>query len=482
MLPGSAQSLVLGIDIGTTSAKICLVDLFSQEVVFEKAAETGSDIVPTPQKETTDAADKGADCSLQFLSEQSVPKIWHTVNSLLDSVKEEWLKLVVAIGICGQQHGIVLWNSDACRRESLESDLQKPGAISHLITWQDQRCSTGFLESLPVPEPEQVLATGYGCCSLLWFVRNDPEFLRGYDTAGSVMDFFVWMLCDITKPVMSPQNAEAWGYFNRKKNEWNTAILKEAGAPVFLLPDIQHSSQFFAGTLRMPWKSIRKDVPVSVGMGDLQCSFVASLENENDAILNFSTSSQLTFIHNSVSASPPASCDVRSYFYERHLLCAPSLNGGNALQLFASMVTNWAKSFGITLTMEDVWKVFKEEGNSVDWSLSNDPHISPRPFGERYDTKTLASVTQIGTGNCNIGAVVRGILRGIISNLEVMIPKHVVHQCGINRIVLTGSLFRTFPQLKTFVSSVFELPTAEKTTGKDAAFGAAYITAKMVPS
>lgn len=48
----------------------------------------------------------------------------------------------------------------------------EPRAVSHLITWQDGRCSSRFLASLPLPESHLHVATGFGCATIFWILKN----------------------------------------------------------------------------------------------------------------------------------------------------------------------------------------------------------------------------------------------------------------------------------------------------------------------
>lgn len=48
----------------------------------------------------------------------------------------------------------------------------EPGAVSPLVTWQDGRCSSGFLASLPQPESHLSVASGFGCATIFWFLKN----------------------------------------------------------------------------------------------------------------------------------------------------------------------------------------------------------------------------------------------------------------------------------------------------------------------
>lgn len=48
----------------------------------------------------------------------------------------------------------------------------EPRAVSHLVTWQDGRCSSEFLASLPRPESHLSVASGFGCATIFWLLKN----------------------------------------------------------------------------------------------------------------------------------------------------------------------------------------------------------------------------------------------------------------------------------------------------------------------
>ena len=55
-----------------------------------------------------------------------------------------------------------------------------------------------------------------------WF--HASIFVPRYDRVGTIHDFFVSMLCGLDHPVMSVQNATAWGYFDAAAKVSNTLI------------------------------------------------------------------------------------------------------------------------------------------------------------------------------------------------------------------------------------------------------------------
>lgn len=48
----------------------------------------------------------------------------------------------------------------------------EPEEVSHLVTWQDGRCSPAFLSSLPLPQSHISLATGFGCATIYWYLKQ----------------------------------------------------------------------------------------------------------------------------------------------------------------------------------------------------------------------------------------------------------------------------------------------------------------------
>ena len=93
--------------------------------------------------------------------------------------------------------------------------------ITICIYVYNHRCDQEFIGKLPLPMSHLRLATGYGCATIFWFLKNYPAFLTQFDCCGTIMDFVVAMITDNhdEKPVMSVQNAASWGYFDTVSNQ-----------------------------------------------------------------------------------------------------------------------------------------------------------------------------------------------------------------------------------------------------------------------
>lgn len=342
--------------------------------------------------------------------------------------------------------------------------------MSALYTWQDHRCKPEFLESLPKPDSHWKCYSGYGCVTLLWMLKHKPDKLKSFNCSGTVQDFVVAMLCDLQKPVMSDQNAASWGYYNNEKHSWNVEILTSIEFPVDILPDVVKSGEF-AGKLSNSWYGIPEGTPVGAALGDLQCSFLATLENKEDAVLNISTSAQLGFVVNSISELECHTIQNSIYFNNTYLIVAASLNGGNVLATFVQMLQQWMLEFGFPIPQAKVWEKLIALGLAVkeDTNLMN---ITPLILGERHSPTSKASVANIDMSNIHLGQVFKSLCNSIIENLHSMMPKEILTKVNIKRIVGNGSGLSRNKVLQKAVEHYYSLPL-EFTSGGDAARGAA---------
>ena len=197
--------MILGVDVGTTNVKVALVEP-SHCWVIEEHSEPLNASLPS---------------SVEGKDEQHVGRILASLDKVMQKFPLESKKKVVAVGVSGQMHGIVLWNSDLHFGSILRSpDSCSSDNISPLITWRDGRCSDEFLSTLPNSSSSKPVSTGYGCCTLFWLQRFYPHLLKTFNCCGTIMDLVVCLLCGHRDVTMSNHNANSWGYFNTTGNCW----------------------------------------------------------------------------------------------------------------------------------------------------------------------------------------------------------------------------------------------------------------------
>uniref|UniRef100_A0A8D0L3E0 Sedoheptulokinase n=1 Tax=Sphenodon punctatus TaxID=8508 RepID=A0A8D0L3E0_SPHPU len=456
----------LGLDLGTSSVKVALVE----------ETERGVTVLDSCTRETraeSRAESRGAEQG----KEQDVRRIIGALNDCLRALPQPHLQRVNYIGVSGQMHGVVFWKTNqGCKWiENEAGQIFEPEEVSPLITWQDGRCSQSFLSSLPQPQSHLNLATGFGCATIYWYSENSPDFLKSYDAAGTIQDYVVAMLCDLKRPLMSSQNAASWGYFNCRRKSWNADILRESGFPHHLLPEVAEPSET-AGRTPCVWHGIPKGTEVGVALGDFQCSVYSCMTERTDAVLNIGTSAQLT-MPMPLGFQPPETPDPLSavacfpYFSGNYLAVAASLNGGNVLATFVDMLAQWTAELGLEVQESTLYtRMIQAALAQKNTRLA----ICPTLFGERHMPEQLASVTGIAVSDLSLGHVTRALCHGIIQNLHSMLPPEHLKAAGVKQILACGSALTRNEVLKQEVERVYTLPVLY---GKDvdAAVGSAMV-------
>ncbi|XP_056415160.1 sedoheptulokinase [Hyla sarda] len=454
--------VVLGIDVGTSSVKALIFEPATREVLHSQCRDT--------------RAGQESECGAQG-KEQDVCQIIKALNDCLTALPRESLQKVSRIGVSGQMHGVLFWKTNQGCHWINSANLRvfEPREVSQLVTWEDGRCTTDFLSSLPQPQSHLNLASGFGCTTIFWYLKNRPEFLQQYDAAGTIQDYVVSMVCGLQKPLMSVQNAASWGYFNTRTKTWNMDILQEWGFPVHLLPNVLDAG-CIAGKTSYEWCGIPQGAEVGVALGDFQCSVYSASPEITDAVMNISTSAQLTFsmpggFQPEDHPSPPQAVTYFPYFKDRYLAVAASLNGGNVFASFVTMLTQWTSELGLETSDTNIYaKVISATLSVHDTNLT----ICPTLYGERHSPDSQASVSNLTSANLSLGHVARALCRGIIENIHSMLPSHRLKESGIERIIGSGSALARNEALKQEVERIFPFPIVY---GKDvdSAVGAAMV-------
>ncbi|CAL8363698.1 unnamed protein product [Lota lota] len=454
---------VLGIDIGTTSIKVVLLEERSKTIAARYSLPTAADLVVSSGLQT---------------HEQETGTIISTLNNCVALLPREKLLNVSRIGVSGQMHGVLFWKSKTgCDWQNRDFFVVKD--TTQLVTWQDGRCSSHFLSSLPTPNSHLTVATGFGCATIFWYLRNRPEFLSDFSVAGTIQDYVVSMLCGLERCVMTPHNAASWGYFNTTTSQWNTEILSEAGFPLVLLPECVVAG-CRAGHTVSDWHGIPAHTPVGAALGDFQCSVYHCMASQTDAVLNIGTSAQLTYAMPG-GFRPPDAPESGSpisyfpYFDESYLAVAASLNGGNALATFVGMLRSWMKDLGVCV---EVRGGDSSLYNTLIGCALSQPHsdlaVSPTLLGERHHPQLRGTVANAAAGNLSLGHVTRALCRGVMDNLTSMMPAALLQEAGVRRVMGCGNALSRNPVLREEAERAFPLPVEYGKTA-DSAVGAAMV-------
>ncbi|RWS11814.1 sedoheptulokinase-like protein [Dinothrombium tinctorium] len=436
---------VLGIDIGTTSVKICILNCETETIV-------NSHCISYSFVDTKEIKTKNHD-------EQNVAIILIAMEACLNHFSSEQLANVKTIGICGQMHGCVLWQHNAWRYSNGSYSIDS-NRVSNLYTWQDQRCDEQFLKSLP--KSSMKLSTGYGCATMLWLLKHEPVFLSQFTHSGTIMDFVVAMICDLNKPVMSTQNAASFGFYELTEEKWDASSLTAVHFPIDLLPKIVKAGSV-AAPLAKKWTNIdANDVNVFAAFGDIQCMVFAVLRQQSHAlVLNAGTSMQLCMqmpngrIPKSGNKDGDAdeamikSCvDFFPYFERNFLAVAASLNGGNVLQIYVNNVRRLIQLIvGENVSTDQIWNRLIAAAAADNSTMPMQVTVNPCAFGERFNPKLKAQISNISP-DVSFVDIFAAVCYGLINNIFEMMSFDLINGCEINTLYATGSAFRRNALLK----------------------------------
>ncbi|VDM84953.1 unnamed protein product [Strongylus vulgaris] len=171
------MSCSLGIDLGTTSIKVCVMQgdkILTEGHVHHKANISDRGVGIQDARKIITEAEK-------------------LLKDVIKRVKTEFGQNISRIGIAGQQHGLVLWNADALRRGVLD--------CSELYNWMYPGDPSAPVK-LPKSKSNRVFP-GYGMrtlCELASYSTFDPE--KHWDRCGNIMDYFAYPQVIVFSPDM----------------------------------------------------------------------------------------------------------------------------------------------------------------------------------------------------------------------------------------------------------------------------------------
>ncbi|KJE97747.1 hypothetical protein CAOG_07851 [Capsaspora owczarzaki ATCC 30864] len=483
--------VVVGLDVGTTSIKIVVLDPAQTLYAPVWAAEEQHEAYTIHSSER---------------AEQDPSVLLGVAVNLLRSVPETLAARVDRIALTGQMHGVVLWsqqnaNAAANQTPNLKDSSLLP--VSPLITWEDGRCSSAFLADLHKQATSQMqLSSGYGVASLAWLAKNNPDILSKATACGTIMDFVACSICEDAQPCMTPTNAASFGAFDAAQSCWQQPYIEEvAGIRFDLLPRIVSSGtrvgRLKSGILQADRTT---EVQVLAAEGDHPCSVYAALNiiarpsssvpavqpshSVPQAILNMGTSSQVAIVV--PRSGLPAdlklnpSVEIRPYFApELCMIVLASQTGGNALAAlvtaFSRCTTELSDDAG-AISSDAAFSKLIEKGCSLVKQTDRPPSISFRPtfYGERADTAMRGQIANIGldaSGELDFSfvglfvAACRDLMLHLATMLDQLVGDTIaessptlLHRLGIQNLIATGRAIQRNPLLQHFASAAFRVP------------------------
>src|SRR3989338_2898422 len=208
--------MYLGIDLGTMSVKVVLVD----DHLTRIATESSPLIISRPNP---------------LWSEQNPLDWWSALNAAMLALKNKFpaaLKKVKAIGLAGQQHGAFLLDA--------AENVLRPA-----ILWNDGRSAQECLELMNrVPHAMQIAGSiimpGFTAPKLLWVKKHEPEIFSKIKKIVLPKDFLRLKISSDFATDLSDASGTAW--LDIQKRAWSNELLSACTLT------LQHMPALFEGT------------------------------------------------------------------------------------------------------------------------------------------------------------------------------------------------------------------------------------------
>ena len=424
----------VGIDIGTTTISVSVIDSITGKTVYSQTVESNSFI-------TTEQT---------FEKIQSVKTIEDKVNKLVYAVLKQY-KPISSIGVTGQMHGIVYIDSEG-------------EACSVLYTWQDARadrktengntyCEEIFsLTGYKVPAGYGIATHYYNSCNSLV-----PKEAVCFST---IHDYIAMRLCHNKKPVMHTSNAASFGLFDINKLRFDTNAVQKLGINPAFLPEVLQSEKVIGYC---------ENIPVSVAIGDNQASFIGSVRDVNNTLLiNMGTGSQISVLGRAGTSFP--SGEVRPLNSNEYILVGSALCGGRAYACLEKFFRAAFEAYGVKIdSAYDFMNRIAEAAYPPENELITDTSFS----GKRIAPDVRGSISNICVDNFTPEQLICSVLKGTVKELYDMYSE-ISASLPIKPTVLaaSGNGFRKCAVWRHIAEDVFGMKVCIPAHKEEAAYGA----------
>ena len=417
---------IIGLDIGTTTISAVVCD-----------AENGNILASRTVK--NDSVIDG--------SKLQNPKI--IIGKVLD-IKNELLNEfapVSAIGVTGQMHGIVY--------------IDKNGNhASPLYTWQDTSGNNvfgnGTYASYLTEKTCYTMASGFGLGT--HFVNMQENKVPDEAvTLCTIHDYLVMKLTGRKTPLMHSSDAASLGCFDLAKGDFDENALGKIGIERSFLPEV-------CGTAVIAGND-ENGIPVSVAIGDNQASVMGSVNDENSALVNIGTGSQVSVITDTPVS--PKDGEARPLNDGKFILVGAPLCGGRSFAILHSFFCQCAEIFGgnkddVYKNMDAIAEIFPDEHPIT---------VDTRFCGTRLNPDIKGLISGITDTNFTPSALVKGFLFGMAQELFSLYDGF--GKKDISKLTASGNAVRKSPVLRHYLEQLFGAEICTPAHTEEASFGAA---------
>lgn len=424
----------LGLDIGTTSISLSVLDAHSGQLCHCESVASHADVRGDHEWERL----------------QDVERIEAVCKQMLARADQQ--AAVSCIGISAQMHGILYVDKNG-------------SACSPLYTWQDGRgeqpCEDTSYAGYLSRAAGRKMASGYGLTTHFYNIVHNlvPGQAEGFCTIG---DYIAMRLTGRKTPLMSTSMAASLGLFESESGTFQTGAAERWFEVSVPFPQVSPVYQVLGTT--------QKGIPVVMCMGDNQASFCGSVRQPDRSILvNVGTGGQISLL----SDVPVTGTDIeaRPYVEGKWLLVGSSLCGGRA---YAALEAFFRACVAMASGSEPQ-SLYKQMEQCVDgWQTKEALLVQTTFAGTREQPQKRGQISGISLDNFTPTHLIDGTMTGIATEMKAYLEQmreHIPIQASC--LVGAGNGIRKNAQLAKTFSRCFGMPLCVPAHTEEAAYGAA---------
>ncbi|GAB3600375.1 xylulokinase [Microbacterium tumbae] len=428
------MTLVAGVDSSTQSCKVVVRDL-----------DTGS-VVRTGRASHPDG------------TEVDPSAWWDALRSAL--AEAGGLADVAAVGIGGQQHGLVALDVEGrvIRPALLWNDARSADAAAALVAEVGAEAYAGRAGLVPV--------ASFTVTKLRWLADAEPENAARIAAVALPHDWLTWRLRGygpaeeaplgpvLTELVTDRSDASGTGYFDPMRNAYDRELLDLAlrrNASDVVLPRVLGPAEHVPGL---------DGILVSAGAGDNAAAALGMGARDGDVGVSIGTSGTVFAVTDAAIADPTGTVAGFADAAGGRLPIVTTLNAARVFDVTAALL-------GVDL---DEFSRLALSADAGSGGLRLQPWFEGERTPNRPDaTATLSGMTLASTTRENLArAAIEGVLGGLAFGLDAIRDQGV----RVQRILLIGGAAQS-RAVRTIATEVFDAPVVVPEQGEYVALGAA---------
>lgn len=305
--------MYLGIDLGTSAVKVCLLGANGDVVAMASSPLTVSH-------------------PFEGASEQECASWWTAAKQAISKIDPSLHNQVKAIGLSGQMHGAVLLT---------ESGLP----VRPVILWNDARATKECDEILAAePDAGEIAGAlpmaGFTAPKLLWLSRHEPDNHARIASVLLPKDYLGFRLHGALST--DPSDAAGTSWYDEGARRWSERLCAVSATDPAWLPNVRYGTDVAGELLPGPARELGlpPGIPVATGGGDAAAGAVGiGAVSAGDGFISLGTSGQLFVTTREYRTNP--SSRIHAYAHTvpgRWFQMAAMLNGARPMAWLADLL------------------------------------------------------------------------------------------------------------------------------------------------